>query len=260
MFRAWIRSKQIEFVRDILRDFCLSQQVLENQFRRFDAEARISFEVLREVLGVEMNKGLLWRLKDTSHHLFRTDQEGDVSGQLLDWCLGYIFHETMKLKEDAYQRESYGSRFAALKADGLAPEQRQAMSHLSTVVDETRESMRREVARIRKIIVSSRRLFIRYLPNHRGNTLLARFLYDRNSLVRMVFVDDYPDLIQGMYGSHPEKMYQLAAQSLLLGGWEQEAQQAEEQGRLMLTEHTDTAATVPDPFVFAEAADTLNQP
>jgi len=224
MFRAWIRSKQIEFVRDILRDFCLSQQVLENQFRRFDAEARISFEVLREVLGVEMNKGLLWRLKDTSHHLFRTDQEGDVSGQLLDWCLGYIFHETMKLKEDAYQRESYGSRF------------------------------------IRKIIVSSRRLFIRYLPNHRGNTLLARFLYDRNSLVRMVFVDDYPDLIQGMYGSHPEKMYQLAAQSLLLGGWEQEARQAEEQGRLMLTEHTDTAATVPDPFVFAEAADTLNQP
>ncbi|SMP50452.1 hypothetical protein SAMN06295888_106116 [Desulfonatronum zhilinae] len=230
MFRAWIRSKRSEFVRDILRDFCLSQQVLENQFRMFDAEERLDFEVLREVLGVEMNKGLLWRLKDTAHHLFRTDRDADVHGQLLGWCLGYIFHETMKLKEDAYQREIYGGRFLEFRQIGLRPEERGIVGELSKVVDQTRESMRREVARIRFIISSSRQLFIRYLPEHGDNALLARLLYDQNSLVRMAFAQDYQALISALYGGRPEKMYHLAAQSLMLGGWEREAVRAEEEG------------------------------
>ena len=230
MFRAWIRSKRSEFVRDILRDFCLSQQVLENQFRVFDAEERLDFEVLREVLGVEMNKGLLWRLKDTAHHLFRTDQAAEVDGQLLGRCLGYIFHETMKLKEDAYQREIYGGRFLEFRQIGLRPEERGIVGELSKVVDQTRESMRREVARIRFIISTSRQLFIRYLPEHRGNALLARLLYDQNNLVRMAFTQDYQALIRSLYGDQPDKMYHLAAQSLLLGGWEREAARAEEEG------------------------------
>jgi len=87
MFRAWIRSKRSEFVRDTLRDFCLTQQVLEGQFRLFDIEERLDFDVLRDILGVEMNKGLLWRLKDTAHHLFGTDPSRDVFGRLLEWCL-----------------------------------------------------------------------------------------------------------------------------------------------------------------------------
>ncbi|GAB6060741.1 tetratricopeptide repeat protein [Desulfonatronum parangueonense] len=233
MFRAWIRSKRPEFVRDILRDFCLSQQVLENQFRLFDAEEHLEFEVLRDILGVEMNKGLLWRLKDTAHHLFRTDQDGDVYGQLLGWCLGYIFHEAMKLKEDAYQRESYGGRFMQLKEIGLSFEERHMLEELSKVIDQTRESMRREVARIRFIIASSRKLFVRYLPDHRDNALLARLLYDRNNLVRMVFAEEYGPLVKAMYGDRPELLYQLASQSLMLGGWEREAVLAEEEGQLL---------------------------
>lgn len=236
MFRAWIRSKRSEFVRDILRDFCLSQQVLENQFRMFDAEERLDFEVLRDVLGVEMNKGLLWRLKDTAHHLFRTDRDADVHGQLLGWCLGYIFHETMKLKEDAYQREIYGGRFLEFRQIGLRPEERGIVGELSKVVDQTRESMRREVARIRFIIASCRQLFIRYLPEHRDNALLARLLYDQNSLVRTAFALDYHALITALYGDRPEKMYHLAAQSLMLGGWEREAALAEQEGKMVMGE------------------------
>jgi hypothetical protein len=232
MFRAWIRSKRPEFVRDILRDFCLSQQLLESQFRIFDVEERVNFDKLRDILGVEMNKGLLWRLKDTSHHLLRTDPANEVLSQLLDWCLGYIFHESMKLKEDAYQREIYGGRFLRLKEKGLSLEEQLLVEELSMVIEQTRESMRREVTRIRYIIASSRRLFIRYLPSHRHNALLARFLYDQNNLVRMVFGEEYATLIQALYGQHPEKMYHLAAQSLQLGGWEREAALAEEQARL----------------------------
>lgn len=229
MFQAWIRSKQPEFVRDILRDFCVVQQLLEHQFLVFDREERVDFEVVREILGIEMDKGLLWRLKDTSHHLFRGNNASGLHGQLLDWCLGYIFHETMKLKEDAYQQQSYGERFSSIEEEVHGEDERKLLKVLGGVVAQTRESMRREIARIRFIMAACRRLFLEYLPDHRDNALLARFLYDRNELVRRVFSEDYEVLIEVLYGDQPERMYRLAAQSLQLGGWEREAEIARQQ-------------------------------
>lgn len=233
MFQAWIRSKGPEFVRDILRDFCVAQQSLEQQFVFFDRNERVEFEVLKDILGVEMNKGLLWRLKDTSHHLFRSGDSNGIHGQLLDWCLGYIFHETMKLKEDAYQQQSYGERFSLIEEQDHGPVEGALLDRLAGLVDQTRESMRREITRIRFIIAACRRLFLGYLPAHRDNALLARFLYDRNELVRRVFEGDYDDLIRLLYGDRPDRMYRLAAQSLQLGGWEREAAIALQQARDM---------------------------
>jgi hypothetical protein len=223
MFQVWIHSKRHEFVRDIVRDFCFVQEVLEQQFLVFDREERVEFEVLRDVLGVEMNKGLLWRLKDTSHHLFRPKSANVYAGQLLDWCLGYIFHETMKLKEDAYQQQSYGERFCRLEEQMHGKGADHLLGELGNVVAQTRESMRREIARIRFIMAACRRLFLEYLPRHKDNTLLARFLYDRNELVQKVFDQDYAALTNALYGDRPQRMFQLAAQSLDLGGWEREA-------------------------------------
>lgn len=231
MFQAWIRSKQPEFARDILRDYCLAQQLLEQQFQLFDEHERVEFEVVRDILGVEMDKGLLWRLKDTSHHLLRGNDFNGPFGPILDWCLGYIFHETMKLKEDAYQQQSYGRRFQEIvvKVDGAIP--RQLLCDLDKVVAQTRESMRREITRIRFIMAACRRLFLGYLPAHRNNPLLARFLFDRNELLRQVFLEDYDTLITVLYADRPERMYYLAAQSLTLGGWEREAAHARQRAQ-----------------------------
>jgi hypothetical protein len=218
-------------VRDILRDFCVTQQVLEEQFQIFDREERVEFEALLDILGIEMNKGLLWRLKDTSHHLFRGKNFSSLYGQLLDWCLGYIFHETMKLKEDAYQQQSYGERFLWIKEqEHGSQEEQELLAELGQVVLQTRESMRREITRIRFIMAACRRLFLNYLPEHRDNALLARFLYDRNELVRLVFAQDYDKLMQVLYGDRPERMFHLAAESLHLGGWEREAAAARQAG------------------------------
>jgi hypothetical protein len=215
--------------------------VLEEQFQIFDREERVEFKALLNILGIEMNKGLLWRLKDTSHHLFRGKNSSDLHGQLLDWCLGYIFHETMKLKEDAYQQQSYGERFLWIKEqEHGSREERELFAELGKVVLQTRESMRREITRIRFIMAACRRLFLAYLPKHRDNALLARFLYDRNELVRLVFAQDYDRLIQVLYADRPERMLHLAAESLHLGGWEREAAAAREQAQNMRLEY-DTA-------------------
>jgi hypothetical protein len=226
MSKAWIIEKLPEFARDMLRDFCLSADILESQFTVFDQTNQVSFEVIHDLLGEEMNKGLLWRLKDTCHHLFRNDGKQDLCGQFLDWCIGYIFHETMKLKEDAYQQQNYGPWFRDLMDRELPQAEHLISRELFQVVLQTTESIRREAARVRFFFAQCRKLLVVYLEGQGENPLLGRFLYEHDALVRKVFGRDYDALAGGIYGDAPEHLYVAASQSLRQGGWMDHAAKA----------------------------------
>jgi len=226
MSKTWIRNKAPDFVRDVFRDFCLTSRVLENEFKRFDRTGHVDFTAIRDLLGLEMNKGLMWRLKDTAHHLFREYRGGPVEGRFLDWGIGYVFHELMKLKEDAYQEQTYAPAFHYMIEKDMPEEMREISGELAPVLDQTHESIMREITRIRYILRYCRRIFPLYLAAHSDNHLLARFIYKENELVRRIFGEGYLDFIRQVYGVRPEKMYLLAAQSLREGGWFKEAEGA----------------------------------
>ena len=210
----------------MLRDFCLTADILESQFSLFDQTGQVSFQIFRDLVGEEMNKGLLWRLKDTAHHLFRNDVKQDLAGQFLGWCVGYIFHETMKLKEDAYQQSTYGPWFKGLM-DRELPEAEHAVSReLFQVVLQTNESIRREISRVRFFFAKCRELLPGYLADQGENPLLARFLFEHEPLVRKIFAQEYDSLIAAIYGASPAMMLVMASQSLRQGGWMTHAVQA----------------------------------
>lgn len=237
MSKVWIREKMPEFARDLLRDFSMAVDILEAQFVNFDENSKVSFEVFRDLLGVEMNKGLLWRLKDTAHHLFQNDGKQELTGQFLEWSIGYIFHETMKLKEDAYQQQNYGPWFTEL-LDRELPEREHIISReLFQMLLQTNESIRREVARVRFFIVQCRRLFIEYLRDQGENALLARLLFDHEQLVRKTFGVDHDDLLLSIYGRHPEMLFVMASQSLRQGGWMTHSQQAVDRAVAMVPDN-----------------------
>ncbi len=227
MYKTWIKAKLPEFVRDILRDFCQISQELCTQFKAHDQTGQISFNFFKELLGDEMNKGQLWHLKDTAHILFRHDQDSDRIGPYLDWCIGYIFHECMKLREDAYQQENYRPWFEARHINpSISPEEQLISQELFTVLEQTRESISREISRVKFILFHCRRLFIMYLPAHQENPLLARFLFAEKELIQDVFKSLYPELLSAIYADNPGKLYELAALSLERGGWIKEAKAA----------------------------------
>ncbi len=234
MSKAWIRAKQNEFARDVLRDFCLSRRALEQCFTAYETTGRMGFEELRELAGLEMNKGLLWRLKDTAHLLFRPWEGGGpapeeqlpgaktddgLMGRFLDWALGYIFHETVKLKEDVHQLEHYVPWFTELVDAPLNPAQRAQMERLMVVQEQTLESISREMRRIRYIASECLELFPACYGRFAASPLLARFLYAHRTLVQETFGDRYAALIAGVYGDAPETLSLLAARSLREGGW-----------------------------------------
>jgi hypothetical protein len=226
MSKKWIEAKRPEFVRDVLRDFCLSARELERIFRHFDQTGEVEFEALHELLGDEMIKGLLWRLKDTSHHLFRNEPEQEVMGRFVDWGIGYVFHESVKLKEDAYQQRHYAPRFREIAARDLCGAEGGFCGELFLVLGQTRESISREIARIRFILGQCKLMLSVYLAQHRDNELLARFIFEQMSLVRQVFAAEYPRLVKGIYGDEPEALFVLAGSSLRQGGWTSEAGRA----------------------------------
>ncbi|MFI3271727.1 MAG: hypothetical protein R3Y11_06455 [Pseudomonadota bacterium] len=236
MSRRWVEAHEAEFIRDVLRDYCLVCAELNAQFARFAKSQTISFPVMRDLLGTAMNKGLLWRLKDTAHHLFRHvptqhihDQkilqceEDDPLAYMLDWSIGYVFHECIKLKEDAYQHQHYAPQYKALHKMLLHESLQAVVEPLSMTLDETCESMDREIKRIRYILASSRKLLCFYLIRHKENTLLARLIHDNNSLVQDVFAEEFETLVNALYGTKPQRLQTYAALALMDGGRHQEA-------------------------------------
>jgi hypothetical protein len=132
----------------------------------------------------------------------------------------------MKLKEDAYQEQTYAPAFQYMVETEMSEEMREISAELAPVLEQTHESITREITRIRYILRYCRRIFPLYLASHADNHLLARLVYKENELVREIFGAHYDEFMRRVYGEKPEKMFLLAAKSLREGGWYEEAEGA----------------------------------
>jgi hypothetical protein len=228
MTTAWLKNKEHEFITEIFRNFCLVHQRLLEECISPENTHCVRFDCLDELIGQETNQGRLWRLKDTAHLLFRSFlPDTPLSGRSLDWALGYLFHECMKLKEDAYQLTKYVPWFESIAPEkNLSSDQNSLGQDLKVIASQTAESIDREVQRIQSVLSLCRKLFIVFLPHHRDNSLLARYIYVNMSRVRSVFGPQTAILLHSVYGSKQDDLVRLAARNLRQGGWINDADQA----------------------------------
>jgi hypothetical protein len=246
MPKAWLITKKHELITEIFRNFCfVHRQLLEECIAAHNGHS-VCFDCLDRLLGQETNQGPLWRLKDSAHLVFRSFPDTPLSGRSLDWALGYLFHECMKLKEDAYQLTNYVPWFETWTPEETLPADEESLSQdLRAIAAQTAKSIDREVERIRSVLTICRKLFIVYLPHHRDNSLLARFFYDRLSTIKGVFGSQSQELLQALYGPGGHNLIRLAADSLRHGGWTDEAEQAL---RILQEKPSPgTSASIPDP-------------
>ncbi|MDR1360181.1 MAG: hypothetical protein LBJ82_04285 [Deltaproteobacteria bacterium] len=215
-------AEKREFLeRDLLRDFFLIARDLEEQFRRFEQSGTVSFPALHHLLGDSLGTGLLWRVKDNAHLLFR--EPAAPAGRLLDWTMGYIFHEACKLMEDARLRQTYIPRLADFQKETVPGALADLLADFSSIRRQTRESIEREINRLKSLISLTISLLRHYFAGRRDHRPLARFLYDYNELVRSVLKDEYACLLSAIYGESPLTMYLEAAESLALSARRSEA-------------------------------------
>ena len=219
--RDWVEGKREFLERDLLRDFFLFVRDLEEQFRRFEDNETVSYPALHHLVGDSLSKGLLWRVKDNAQLLFRPSPL--LAGRLLDWTLGYIFHESLKLLEDARLRQSYIPRLADLQLETIPDSLAGLLAGFSSIRIQTRESIEREVNRLKILVSLTISLLSHYFAGRRDHRPLARFLYDHNDLARTVLKGEYASLLAAVYGDCPGAMYREAAESLVQSARRDEA-------------------------------------
>ncbi len=243
MSGRWLPANRAFFVRDLVRDYCMVFRLLSDQKRRFERDGAVSYSALRDLLGEAMRKGVFWRLKDTAHHLFRNTARpasatlrgrGDALRQcadgrhtdgaaaqspveaLIDWCVGYAFHECAKLREDAFQGQHYANRLSQLRRHPALTGE--LYDPLGALAAQTAESSARELERILHVLSHGLFLLTRYLTAEGKNGRLARWLACEEALAREVFGRYYPDLLTALYDGEPARLYALAARDLLESG------------------------------------------
>lgn len=247
----WVAANKAVFVRDLVRDYCHVSAALHEQHRRFVTSGTVSYAVMRDLLGEAMRKGVFWRLKDTAHYIFRaphphtpmTDDSISLwqftSGKspdgmvqqsaveaVLDWIIGYAFHECVKLKEDAFQHQHYANRLEQMqnpRLDGtnvqatFALQVQDILPPLLPLTQQTKGSIHRELTRILEVLEYGRTLLIRHLQLHCDNRHLARFLVSQEALAQKAFGAQYTALLQALYPD-PDQRFLLAAHAYLEGG------------------------------------------
>ena len=218
------------FVRDLLRDYCVVYLAVDEQQVRCRKDGNISYTQVRNLIGESMSKGVFWRLKDTAHYLFRNEEsvQQDNSaesytniGRLIDWCIGYAFHECCKLREDAFQGQHYATRLVQLSCEN--PLTMRLSAPLMPLAGQTAESVKREITRILHVLQAGMLLLIRFLPSASENCSLARWLATDEERARKTFQNLYPALLKALYKNNPERMYTLAAVDFLDCGRTSEA-------------------------------------
>jgi len=226
MSKHWLEANASRLTAEILRDFCEVSLTLEEQFARHDSAGNLSYATLRETLGDQMNRGILWRLKDTAHHLLRNPQTSTIAERLLDWAIGYIFHEVLKLLEDAHQHQYYGPSLLSMVEDDPSPELRDMANDFSLMAEEIQEDMKQTVDRIRRLLAHARLFFHRCYVGQKDNMYLARVLYDQEDMVREAFAEEFDNLCDAIYGNARQVLFLNAATSLLHGGRKEQAMNA----------------------------------
>lgn len=234
MNRQWLLANRHSLVRDLVRDYCRVHAAMICQKERFAEDSTVSWAQLQNLLGEATRKGVFWQLKDTAHLLFGTGLTGGMAGgaessaeiqaqsggqvceALLDWCIGYAFHECLKLREDAYQGRQYASRLLELEkqpgiGSGLLPS-------LKILTGQTEESSSRELSRIIRVLEHGLDLLLAYLPGEKANSCLARWLASESGLAAGVFGHRWQPLLAAIYGDPPQALYRLAADDYARAG------------------------------------------
>ncbi len=257
MIGRWNKKNSDSFVRDLIRDFCSVYAIVTEQSKRFERSQTISYAVLRDLLGEATRKGVFWRLKDTAHHLFRYKMESrqvcissgkacsyhfqenfseemctkpHLTGQkcseilvesMLDWCIGYAFHECSKLKEDAFQRQHYTNRLLQIK--NRAEFHMEIVEALMPYTGQTTESIARELERILGVLKHVCQLLLVYLHGKGHNEPLALFLAKEEEFAKSALCEHFDALIEALYGNDKGVFYLRAVKASLDGGHLQDA-------------------------------------
>jgi len=182
------------------------------------------WQKLTVMVGTETEKGPLWRLKDLCHRLWPRGSSSQVlDGSLLDWLIGSVFHEAMKLKENIYLLNSYGP--AAYRIG--KPELREnaempplaRMMDINGLITRIVHDVIREMEQLAFLFGQAGFILRTMIGDLSQNMLVIRFLVEHEENIRNFWGEELESLFSDMFYGAPEQGFCAAGRSYLNGQW-----------------------------------------
>jgi hypothetical protein len=181
------------------------------------APDEIPFAELRALVGDD-DGSVLYRLKERSHALFRTEgpieNEGMRRELVFDLAVGSLFHEAMKLRESLYQCEVYGPRIAELRSSSLDDEAEDLLAEFEKILAKSMSRVHEVAAEVRILLAQSRDQLRRLLVERADQRVVTRFLLGRRDQVDAAFPEGFAGMMEAMHGQFVAGLIQ-AVRSLL---------------------------------------------
>lgn len=227
MKTQWLEQRKDVFVRNLVQDFFTAKHYFEGVRTLYEKKGSLPYSMLEVWVGTETDKGPLWNLKEQSHRLYRKNRSAtSLYENLFDWVVGSIFHESMKLKEDIYQIESYKPLLELGLSDNSAHQEiAKIIEEYYALIDHASSSLKEEMTSIDELfskgIVHLRAMIVAY----KNNALLLRFLIDNKKLTETVFGQGaLHQILQDMFPAGTHEAYILISESCMQNGWYTQAQ------------------------------------
>jgi len=224
----WITERKDLFIRNIIRDFIRSYSFLLEIKEKYENND-ITYIGFDQWVGSQADKGILWRLKDLCHRLWRdVDPSIDPDSFIFDWMIGAIFHEAMKLKENAYLVATYKPTFLWAVSDTGTSDRKDKCQQF---FQQTVEDVHKGVNKLECLFANALEHLMPILKKEKHNTLLLRFLLEKRSDFERIDPDlnGIGRLIEKLFPEGVDKPYCLAGEGYLEGGWYAEARMAFEE-------------------------------
>jgi hypothetical protein len=227
MKTQWLEQRKDIFVRNLVEDFFTAKKYFDELREHHNNNGDLPYSMLNIWIGTEADKGPLWNLKEHSHRLYRSSSSKiSLYENLFDWVVGSIFHESMKLKEDVYQIESYKPLLELGLSDTAASREiAKIIQDYYALIERASSGLKEEIKSIDELFSTGLVHLRALIATYKSNALLLRFLIDNKKTVeRMLGHGALQQILQEMFPAGVHEAYILISESCMQNGWYNQAQ------------------------------------
>jgi len=187
---------------------------------------------LSAMVGTEKKKGLLWQLKDLCHQVWPQEtRQQHLQGGLVDWLVGSLFHEAMKLKENLYLLNNYSTAAVAVDCPGDYTSWHRRPSpamvrlvDMGALVVRITGDVARQIERMGFLFGQVKYLLRMMLPDLVANMLILRLLAEQEKAVGELWGESLEELFADIFASNPASGFCQVGASYLQGQWYPQSQ------------------------------------
>ena len=223
--QSWLKERKDLFVKNVLRDFIHSYSFFLKIKKKY-RDTGITYEGLDNWVGTQTDRGTLWVLKDNCHRLWKNiDPDSQPEPFFFDWMVGAIFHEAMKLKENAYMVDRYHPVYQIASTTATAYDGQENCQYF---FEETLEDIQRGINRLENLFMCAAEHLKSLLIAERDNSLLVRFMLEHKSDINKLWHKSggLNQTLDAIFPSGLDEAYCMAGENYLEGSWYEEARMA----------------------------------